>query len=482
MGGRLCKGRTLIPTSSPPPPGQSGRSILPGSREYKSLKVETTREGVTDRTEQSLCDVSERSTTTPVSSTAGSSPSRTPWSSGPNHDDELPVEQLQGSSDTQTVRVAADNSSLQDLEKAHAPLVPGILLPGWRIGMGLATLSLVVLLFAACLRNQRMAAQSTTLRTTRPPTTAVHATAGRTTSPPLPTTTARPSTSLRTIRPLTPSPDSCQAVAAEAAKCSLSMGPIRVGGYRALHVLKAGANKPGWAVGEVEADNCGTISVHRQGRAYLAETCGNNYSSDYYSAIDFRGKTIRYSIDLRSAGCGCIAAFYLVSMRQNKVSGSCGGDFYCDANKTCGPSCTEIDLMEANFIMWKTTLHSVDDAVGLHSALSGFKYGPGSDCIDTGQPFQVAASVDSDGSQVLVTLAQRGCSTVALVERPEMGEAFRNGMTPVLSYWFDPTPGNSKWFDGAMCKQSRYNPEKDCGASVILSNFSIEDTSVMVSW
>jgi len=167
-------------------------------------------------------------------------------------------------------------------------------------------------------------------------------------------------------------------------------------------------------------------------------------------------------------------------MRQNTVPGGCGGDFYCDANKVCGPSCSEVDIMEANFLMWKTTHHTADDREGIHSAVFGRKYGPVSDCIDTGLPFEVAASVDNEGSQVLVTLSQRGCSMMAFVEKPQLGKSFRNGMTPVISYWFDPKPGSSKWFDGAMCHW--YNPKIDCGASVVLSNFSIEDTSVMVSW
>jgi len=355
-----------------------------------------------------------------------------------------------------------DSESLLEPEKAPAPWVH--MRPCKFLSLGLAVLLLLVLF---CVRVVNMPDQqmATPLQTTlAAPPLAVHF-----------STTASPAT-----RWITPSPHSCQAVAGEASSCSLSKGPISIGGYRALHVLKAGALKPGWPVGEVEVTDCHTMKLHRQARAYLAETCGNGYSNHAYSAIDVRGKTIRYSVDLRSAGCGCIAAFYLVSMRQNTAPGACEGDFYCDANKVCGQACSEVDIMEANFRMWKTTLHKATDHTGSHSALFGRKYGPGSDCIDTGLPFEVAASVDIEGSQVLVTLSQRGCSAMALVEEPHLGESFRNGMTPVISYWFDPKPGSSRWFDGAMCRW--YNPKRDCGASVILSNCSIEDTSVMVNW
>ena len=58
------------------------------------------------------------------------------------------------------------------------------------------------------------------------------------------------------------------------------------------------------------------------------------------------GREISFTIDLSAAECGCNAAVYLVSMKQNKEPGTCDGDFYCDGAAVCGTTCAEIDLIE----------------------------------------------------------------------------------------------------------------------------------------
>ena len=68
-------------------------------------------------------------------------------------------------------------------------------------------------------------------------------------------------------------------------------------------------------------------------RVYLASTPSRNgqararhFSEVEYVAWDLLGKRLEFTIDLSAAGCGCNAAVYLVSLKQNSRPGNCGGD------------------------------------------------------------------------------------------------------------------------------------------------------------
>jgi hypothetical protein len=228
------------------------------------------------------------------------------------------------------------------------------------------------------------------------------------------------------------------------------------------HDEKAGGNSQA-----VEVDKDGKHIIKMDGRAYFAETCtAGNYNNEQYQALNLLGKTMRYTTDFSGAGCGCNAAMYLVSMRQNTRPSECY-DYYCDANNVCGESCHEIDIQEGNIYSWHSTLHTKSDAGGFGKGygggdgwdgprdFEGSEYGPQGSCIDTSKPFQVAVSfpVDEDRKlqAMVVVLSQTGhdCQlTMNLDEYEGMGElsgALEAGMTPVVSYWNSP---DMLWMDG----------------------------------
>mmetsp|Transcript_129604 Transcript_129604/g.415608 ORF Transcript_129604/g.415608 Transcript_129604/m.415608 type:complete len:166 (-) Transcript_129604:1265-1762(-) len=157
--------------------------------------------------------------------------------------------------------------------------------------------------------------------------------------------------------------------------------------------------------------------------------------------------------DISGAGCGCNAALYLVSMKQNPQPSDCS-----DANSVCGVRCTEIDLQEANMFSWHSTVHAAADGAGNGGGFGGGsswtgprdwsleEYGPNGRCIDTHKPFQVEVSFLTTSSGGLrsmdVVLSQVGkhCHVSTSVganygSLAELSQSLGEGMTPVISYW-----------------------------------------------
>jgi len=240
----------------------------------------------------------------------------------------------------------------------------------------------------------------------------------------------------------------------------------------------------------------GRLMPHMGARAYFAGACtAGTYNNTQYMALNLLGRSLTFTADLRGAGCGCNAALYLVSMRQNRQPSTCH-DYYCDANKVCGVSCAEIDIMEANMFSWHTTLHTAHDHNGVGSGYGGGdgyngprdwtgpQYSPRSSCIDTTLPFQVAASFPVDGQgkmsalEVKLTQAGRSCSVSARVDGyagfGELTAALSMGMTPVVSYW---SSDEMLWMDGkgsdgqGPCERDN---AKACADSVKFYDFSIQ--------
>ncbi|CAK0855368.1 unnamed protein product, partial [Prorocentrum cordatum] len=214
------------------------------------------------------------------------------------------------------------------------------------------------------------------------------------------------------------------------------------------------------------------------------------------------GNTLRYSVDLGGAGCGCNAAFYLTSMGHNPHKSECF-DYYCDANNVCGQTCAEIDIQEANLFAFHATLHGANDSFGAAEGEGGGgpgwsgprdwdkrDYGPGAKCVDSTAPYEVAVSFPTDKAGSLeamwISLSQvkedGGSCRISLnfssyEYMSEMAEELKRGMTPIISYWAD---NDMLWLDGrgddhkGPCKKDN---KKKCSDTVRFFNFSIAEVS-----
>lgn len=217
-------------------------------------------------------------------------------------------------------------------------------------------------------------------------------------------------------------------------------------------------------------------------RTYLAESCSEgSYASTRYAAMKLLGATLSVTVDLSAAYCGCVAAFYLVSMAQNTEPGNCGGDRYCDANKVCNVACTEIDLMEANQFSFHAALHASNDPNGLVNGQGGGHYGLinthadkanalaplDNAAIDTRRPFRVHTHFETDAARTLLlstltTLTQTAPDgspyqvhfrTYPGRSQGTISAALARGMTPTFSYWSSHDVG---WLDSrAGCHENQ---------------------------
>ena len=224
-----------------------------------------------------------------------------------------------------------------------------------------------------------------------------------------------------------------------------------------------------------------------------ADRSGQQPCASYTKGAFFlSGKVLEYDVDLSRTQCGCNAAIYLVDMATNDQLSTCG-DHYCDANGICGTYCTEIDLMEANSVAWKTVIHHKFDRSGDGFGWGrwlvnekGFRlldgngevyfeclYGPSAECaIDTTEVFH-ASFVFSDTSSApgeffsfQTILSQDGRSIIATPIRYSMptpyvnddqlseslsnmklAESIDEGLTLVASYWGGPNVDSMFWLD-----------------------------------
>lgn len=278
------------------------------------------------------------------------------------------------------------------------------------------------------------------------------------------------------------------------ADCVMCAGQFQIPGHGAVSVTNAGANTPGSTVGQLTVAGT-TVTAFMNARTYFADSCSEGvYSNTKYSAMKLLGKKITFKTEIGDAGCGCNAAFYLVSMKQNPQISTCN-DYYCDANSVCGVACAEVDIMEASKRAWHSTLHGAQDHSGVGGGYGGGstwngprdfnsqQYGPGGSCIDTTKEFNVEAAFPVDGqgklTAMVITLTQDGKSCplkINLNSYPsmaEMSDALDAGMTPVISYW---KSDDMLWMDGKGTDGQGpcATDGQQCGTSVKFYDFKVE--------
>lgn len=268
-------------------------------------------------------------------------------------------------------------------------------------------------------------------------------------------------------------------------------GVLPISGGMPVSLVGATWNVPGDLANQLEL-NSDLVVARLKSRAYFADACSEGaYVHEQYRGMPLLGRTLRYTTNLAGAGCGCNAAVYLTSMKQNPLKSKCL-DYYCDANNVCGVQCAEVDIQEANGRAWRSTLHAYNDSIGAGAgfggsgphrfAFSSVEYGPNAKCIDTSLPFDVAVSFPVDASGQLkameVILAQPGkpCDisfSVSEYQRmPEVSAALAAGMTPIISYWRsrDMAWLDGRGNDGPDCRMER---PAACPESVSFYGFSV---------
>ncbi|CAK0826826.1 unnamed protein product, partial [Prorocentrum cordatum] len=280
-------------------------------------------------------------------------------------------------------------------------------------------------------------------------------------------------------------------------------GGIDLPGEGYVNLVNAMVNTPGDAAQKVEVQD-GAVVAWMSGRTYFAESCSEeSYEAVQYKALSLLGRTIKWTVDLNGAGCGCNAAVYLTSLAQNTKKSECS-DYYCDANRVCGVPCAEVDLQEANMHSWRSTLHTAEDGAGSAAGYGGTgphkkswgpaDYGPDGNCVATTAPFDVEVGFPVDANGVLkamqVILSQEGrpCKISATIDSytfggkngmAEISEALAAGMTPIISYWSNEGLG---WMDGSRSDPAggiegdcEMDTPRDCPEYVKIYGFSVFD-------
>lgn len=125
-----------------------------------------------------------------------------------------------------------------------------------------------------------------------------------------------------------------------------------------------GQNKTYYVAAPFYSAGGADYKVPPSGRGYISETPYIDPKNPRYFKPNLLGGSIEWDTDLSRHECGCVAAFYLVSMPGKRPDGTYWMDTdgwgYCDGNQVNGNWCPEFDMMEANKFAWSSTPHKCD--------------------------------------------------------------------------------------------------------------------------
>lgn len=288
-----------------------------------------------------------------------------------------------------------------------------------------------------------------------------------------------------------------QLIAADDCRNSISAGSIAAvvnGEMLKLPVVQTGGTAQTQPHVDVEMNK--TVLNHGA-RVYLGSECRDTFEDNMYYQFKLMDKTIKYTVDLSNVGCGCNAAFYLVSMpaynSKNVTDPSTSKDYYCDANKvhkTSGFYCPEIDLFEANTHNIHITPHTCDAPTGKYYSncdspgynVSAYDtnpnyYGPGLKyTVDTTKPFTLSHTFTSSASILskITSVFTQGKKSFTLTHDKSdylkgLTDAVKNGMVISISLW----GGDADWMSWLDIPPCSRNINCDPKTSVPFSNIIV---------
>ena len=103
--------------------------------------------------------------------------------------------------------------------------------------------------------------------------------------------------------------------------------------------------------GRVFGDDDGSVTLVGNTRAYAVDNyreARSNGRLKEWQLFHLAGKVLKFTVDVSRVPCSCNAALYFVAMRDRYR--------YCDIQSR--PSCTEIDVFEANAGAIQATVHT----------------------------------------------------------------------------------------------------------------------------
>jgi len=285
-------------------------------------------------------------------------------------------------------------------------------------------------------------------------------------------------------------------------------GSVNVTGYGPMKVASAEWARPGQRGRQVDVEHNRSVRPRLNSRGYLADNCSEGGAEGASHAVmNLLGKTFRYTADLSGAGCGCGAGVRLAPPLQTRRRGGAApcsdwrhGPCAKEDGRQCPLPCPGIVLQMANQYAWSSSLHARGDALGASTGFGGRvgnasgwsaeTYRPGSECIDTSWPFEVAVSfpVNEEGTlaamEVILSQDGKDCPLAGHVrwyDAPngvdgikELSELLSEGMTPVIEYV---SSSDMMWLDGARGDGAgpcvRDAPEA-CADAVRFYGFAVE--------